>query len=408
MKNVAIVNSVRRGSTGKIALGLLKNLQEKGYNATFYYGRGFESKDNHIVKFEYDYESAIHAGLGKLFGVLGNFSFFATKRMLADFKTKKIDTVYLLSPHGYYLNESLFFSFISKNNIHLVYIMIDEYAYLGKCTNAPECEKYQTLCGSCPNIKKYPPSLFLDTCSYIMKRKEKNYKKVPNALFVGPQFLLESSKMSHLRRYMRMKALDEAVDMEVYQPRDANELFIKHNISPNKKIILCVADTTAASKGAHYFTEMVRLFDNDNDFVFIHIGYKNCKDDSLPKNYIAIDYIEKDSDVALYYSMADIMVFPSVFDTMANTCLEALACGTPLLCFNVSGMPYLMDETVGTLVDLGDVNALSKVVRKVSKKTSNTIDICRNYAMKRYNNKDYADKLIRITIEDEKNEIFTY
>ena len=36
MKNIAIINTVDRASTGKIGKGLLKNYLAKGYNAYFF------------------------------------------------------------------------------------------------------------------------------------------------------------------------------------------------------------------------------------------------------------------------------------------------------------------------------------------------------------------------------------
>lgn len=401
MKNVAIVNSCDWGSTGKIALGLLKNFKIKGYNAYFYCGRGRGSSDSHVIYFESKIETAIHAILGKLTGLSGNFSYFATKRMMNDFCRKDIDTVYLLSPHGYYLNENVFFDYVNKLNIHLVYIMIDEYPYLGKCTNAPSCTTYKLGYGKCSNIKKYPPSLCFDTCRYILKRKKNNYNKVPTALFVGPQFVIDSSKESFVGKNLKMVSLDEAIDTQLYQPRETTSLKKDLGIKENQRIIVCVANTRAASKGGKYFTELAKQFAEDDRFVFIHIGYKESPY-GLPSNYIPISFIEKDEDVAKYYSMADLFVFPSVFDTMSNTCLEALACGTPLLTFDISGMPYLMDDTVGSMIPPFDILRMAEIVQRVEKKTEQTIRTCRAYVLRRYDNRTYADKLISLTLADEK------
>ena len=154
-------------------------------------------------------------------------------------------------------------------------------------------------------------------------------------------------------------------------------------------------------KGADYFTQMARNFDGNNDFVFVHVGYREPSTEGLPSNYIPIPFVKEDKDVALYYAMADLLVYPSMADTMSNTCLEALACGTPILIFNISGMPYLVDESVGTIVEPGSVEALTREVAKVTKKTKEVTDTCRAYAEKRYDNRTYIDKLIKLTEEDE-------
>lgn len=81
---------------------------------------------------------------------------------------------------------------------------------------------------------------------------------------------------------------------------------------------------------------------------------------------------------------------------MPNACLEALACGTPLLCFNTSGMPYMADETVMTLVEPENVDQMVGVIKKTKKKDETIINTCRNYALKRFDNQKYFERLVSI------------
>lgn len=399
MKNIAIINTVDRASTGKIGKGLLKNFLAKGYNAYFFYGRGEKTNNERQFIINGKFEAKLHVVLGKIFGLADNFSCFATRRLVAKLRKLKIDTVYIISPHGFYLNENIFYDYIQKDDIHLIYTMIDEYPYLGKCTNEAHCEKWKTGKGTCPEIRRYPASLFFDTCSYFIRRKSRNYSRAPRLLFVGPQFLVDRSKDAYLRRYMNMIPLDEFIDLDFYKPQDATELKKKLGIDDSRKIVLFAG---GPSKGPGYFTELALRFAEDKDYVFVHVGYPKEQETALPSNYIPIGYVKNDSEFAMYYSMADLFVFPSMRDCMPNTCLEALACGTPLLIFNISGMPYLIDNTVGNIVPPGDVDAMEKIVRNLQKKTKQVVETCRKYAEKRYNGEKYIEKLIEITLIDEK------
>lgn len=396
MKNVAIINTCDDGSTGKIGLNLLESFCEKGYNAYFFYGRGKKNRGERLYRIDTNLEFLIHALLSRITGLQGAFSLFATVRMIRKFKSKNIDTIFLLSPHGCYLNESLLFKYIIRNNIPLIYIMVDQYAYLGNCTNLPSCSKYKDGCGACPNIKAFPPSWFFDTCSTLLKRKERAYKLLNKVQFVGPQYVIDSSKDTILGRYMRTSVLDEAIDVSLYSPKETCELLVKHHISPDKKIILCVAPSNNPIKGAKFFIDVVKRFEKENGYVFIHIGYKTNAPLVQSSNFIPIPFVEQDEDLAKYYSLADLFVFPSICDTMSNTCIEAMSCGTPLLCFNVSGMPYLLDNTVGELVEVGDIAAMERVIRQCGKKNQSIINRCRKYALSRYDSRQYASKLISI------------
>ncbi len=399
MKNVAIINSCNELSTGKIALGLYKALRKREYNAYFYYGHGPDMNDDHIIKMESMFEIKLHILLARLTGYQGSFSNVATTRLIADMKSKSIDTIYVLSIHGFYVNEARLLDYIAKDGLRLVYIMIDEYAYLGNCCGVMDCTLYKDGCKGCANKKKYPGSWFFNQSDKIYKRKVNCYKRLKDAVFVGPEYSIVTAKSSPLSHYMKFEVLDEAINLNLYRPKDSGKLRKELAIADDKIVIGTIVSTISPSKGALYFTQMAKAFAEDDRFVFVHVGYRLRDKDALPKNYIAIDYVEKDEDLVDYLSLYDLFVFPSLMDTMSNVCLEALACGTPLLCFDISGMPYLLDETVGTLVPSRDVNALIETVKMTKKKTQTMIDGCRAYAERRYDQRKYSARLIEIARE---------
>jgi len=395
MKNIAIVNSCDWGSTGKISKAILKDFISKGYNAYFYYGRGGISNGIDSFRFENKFEIRIHALLSRITGLQGWYSRLATKRLIKYLINNSIDTVFLLSPHGYYLCEKYLYDYIIKSGIRLIYIMIDEYAYLGKCGAPLGCSNYKNYCKQCPKWNKYPESWFFDRSYDIFQMKLHAYSKMKNVLFVGPEFVVNNAKQSPLGDYMNLQILDEAIDLDLYKPVETIELRRELGIKEHQIVFLCVAPAKDEIKGARFFVEAAKFFADNDKMVFIHIGYNNNLSYSN-KNFIPIEYIKNDGDLVKYYSMADLFVFPSLADTMSNTCIEALACGTPLLCFNISGMPYLLDETVGTLIPPQNVDSMINEIKKTVKKDDATIQTCRRYAEKRYDKKHYSDKLIKI------------
>jgi UDP-glucose:(heptosyl)LPS alpha-1,3-glucosyltransferase len=58
------------------------------------------------------------------------------------------------------------------------------------------------------------------------------------------------------------------------------------------------------------------------------------------------------------YQAADLFVFPSLYDPFANVCLEALACGLPVLTTDTNGSSEVIDEGVDGYVVGGAANTL--------------------------------------------------
>ena len=225
--------------------------------------------------------------------------------------------------------------------------------------------------------------------------KQKAYAKMKRAAFVAPEFQIIQTKKSPMMNGIRTEILDEAVDISVYQPKDTSALKKELGIQEDKIVLLCAAPFSDPRKGCEYFLKLAFELENDERFVFVQVGF-NVEGIETPSNYIKVRYVYDQNMYADYLSMADVLVFLSLADTMSNTCIASLACGTPLLCFDISGMPYLGDKTVLTLVEPKSVDQLKNVVVNIKKKNRDVIERCRKYAEKRYDQGVYNGRLIKI------------
>ena len=402
MKNIAIINNGDAGSTGNIAKNLQKLLSTQGYTCIFCYGRGESGNNFDTYRIDSEFELRFHAFLTRITGRQGFYSNRATSKLFKLFKSRRIDTIYVVCIHGYYVNEKRLYKFAVDNHIRLIHIMIDEYAFTGKCAYRNNCKRYLLGCGHCPHQKEYPASQLIDGSSAVFNMKKKAYSKLDNAIFVGPQFVVDQAKASPLfceNKNVKLGILDEAIDMDIYYPRDTKTLRESLCINTGKIIISCVVPYYGGQnerKGGRFFIELARRFESDSRFVFVHVGYRNNNPEDLPRNYIPIGFLKDQDLLAEYFSLGDLFVFPSMLDTMPNACLDALACGTPLLCFDISGMPYIANNEVGTFVEAENVDRLCEVVNKTLPKTDEMIKKCREYALSRYDSKKYNEKLIEL------------
>lgn len=394
-RTYAIINVGNDGSTGKISLGLHQYLKEHGINSLFCYGRGTPpvNKDEFLI--DHKYEVYCHYATEKITGQMCRGSVNATKRLISYLKENKTDGVFLLNMHGYYLNAKLLFDYLIAEDIDVVWLMVDEAPYLGNCTYKGDCDLYNEKCLACPNLKSIQRFFFGESSNKAYLIKEKVYPKL-KIVFVAPEFVVESAKKSPLLLNKDIRIVDEAIDVSINRPRNTVRIREELRIPEDKIIIGCVSPYSYERKGVKFFIEAARQLEKDDRFIFFQVGYDVNDKTHLPSNYIPIGYVNNQELLTEYYSLADLFVFPSLLDTMPNACLEALACGTPLLCYNTSGMPYIGDDSVMTLVEPKDVEQMVAVIKGTSKKNDEVINTCRNYALNRYDNKKYFGRLMEI------------
>lgn len=392
MNNFAIINTCDFGSTGRIATGLQNCLLEKGNKCLFCYGQGAERNDEERYKFSGFLDIVLHKVNATLTGSLCCASATATNSLVKRLRELRVKNVYLINLHGLYLNEQILFDYLIQDNINVVYIMADESAFLGNCFYRNGCEKYKNGCRDCHLQNTLQKIVKPEAAhkAYMVKRWAYTHL---NAIFVAPEFVILSAKESPLLEGCKTSIIDEAIDICRNAPRNTSALRRQLKIADDQIVIGCVAPFSDPRKGVQYYLEAARRLEKNNKFVFVQVGYDVNNKSNLPKNYIPVGFVNDRDTLAEYYSLADLFVFPSLADTMPNACLEALACGSPLLCFNVSGMPFIGDETVMTLVPEKDVDKMVEVILKTQKKDDSIINTCRNYALQRYDNQKYFEKL---------------
>lgn len=330
---------------------------------------------------------------------------YAINKIKKVIKEYKPDVIHLVQPLIRFIDNEGLFRVIGESNIPCVYSMIDENAYLGNCDNAYECEQFKKGCEYCKGENK-EINKKVSKCWCWSKRgsirvahnKHKGYDLINKICFVAPEWVVERAKSSELLKNKKFYIVDEYVNnKDVYYPRNVknSEILSKYKIDKTKIIILNVAKYSNPRKGIKYFIELAKMLENDDRYVFVNIGYDGPLE-NLPKNYIAVPFVSNQNELAKFYSLADLSMITSVSDTMPNTSLEALSCGTPVCGFNITGIPYVANEPLGIYVEPRNVEQLVDVVKSTTKKTIDISEECREYALDRYSPEVSGNKMLAI------------
>ncbi len=187
----------------------------------------------------------------------------------------------------------------------------------------------------------------LDINRWIWERKRKSWSNLDNLVIATPsEWLKKCAEESVLFRNYHIEVLPNGIDHERFHPMD-------HAISrkilglPTNKILILFGAGSATRdtrKGFHLLVDALNKLDYKNlptDCELIVFGASSSKI-TFPMKANFMGTLQDEISMALLYSAADVFVAPSVEDNLPNTVLESLSCGTPVVAFNIGGMPDMV------------------------------------------------------------------
>lgn len=300
-----------------------------------------------------------HQFLAEWTGLNGFFSFFATWKMLRQFKELEIELIHLHNIHNYCVNMPLLFRYIRKRNIPVVWTMHGTWAYTAKCAHhvLAGCDKWKTGCGKCPLLKAWPVS-HVDITSFMWKWKKRQTERIGNMTIVASSrwiggLIGQSFLAPHKLRYIPC-----GINTYVFKPTESD--FRKKYGCEDKIILLGVADGWRPGKGLEDMVELANRMGGQYQVVVVGAAENDAR---IPDNIISIPYTTNQRKLAEIYTAADLFIQPTRAELFGLVGAEALACGTPMITYRSGGSPEIIDETCGSVVECGDMEGLIQAIK---------------------------------------------
>lgn len=225
----------------------------------------------------------------------------------------------------------------------IVWTLHDMWAFTGGCHYSRGCDNFRSHCGYCPYLSR--PGAY-DLSFEVFEQKKALFAQTP-VTFVGPsQWLADLTQQAALTGQCAIHRIPYPIDSTLFTPQPKTELRKKMGLPLDKKLILFAgANTQDPRKGYLYFRDAVnQLRDCDNAQVLV---FGKSSADAYQHITRPVHDLGKLSDltrIAEAYAAADVMVVPSLEDNLPNTVLEAMACGTPVVGFDIGGIPDMIDH----------------------------------------------------------------
>lgn len=254
--------------------------------------------------------------------------------------------------HLHWVNQGM----LSLNDIHrillsgkpVVWTMHDMWPCTGICHHARDCEKYHQECHHCPYIYKGGKK---DLSNQVFKKKKELYQTAPITFVTCSQWLKEQANKSALLTGQTVVNIPNPINTNLFKPRNRQEARIACELPANKKLILFGAvKITDKRKGIDYFIESCNMLVQKHPELKEELGVVVMGNHSeelkplFPFEVYSLNYISNEKEVVNIYNAVDIYVTPSLEENLPNTIMEAMACGTPCVGFQVGGIPEMIDH----------------------------------------------------------------
>ena len=377
---IAEINIVANGSTGRIMLHIARVARDCGYEVKTFspvlFARGAKKIQSQIPEhFSWGGvgESFFHYYAGTLLGKNGLLSKKGTAQLINELKAFNPDIIHLHNIHRYCLNLPMLFDYIKTSGAKVVWTLHDCWSFTGNCAHfvSSGCEKWKEGCYSCPQPRSYP-KMYVDTSKKMYELKKKLFCGVKDMTLVTPsRWLCELTEQSFLREYPA-RVINNGIDLSVFKPTDGN-FREKHGLL-NKKIILGVAFRWSYEKGLDVMTELSKRL--PDDYKIVLVGTNESVDASLPENILSIHKTENQRELAEIYTAADLFVNATREDTYPTVNMEALACGTPVLTFDIGGSAEIIDDSCGCAVKVNDVDGMEREIVRICTEKPYSAEAC--------------------------------
>lgn len=237
---------------------------------------------------------------------------------------------------------------ILRSGKPVVWTMHDMWPCTAVCHHARECDRFQTHCHDCPQLA-VPGAHDL---SWQVFRKKLGTYVLGRITFVGcSRWITGRARTSSLLAGMEVLSIPNTYPADLFQPADPRAARRCLHLPVQGRLLLFACQkVTSPRKGLSLLLEALqrpRLRPWQGRLSLVVVGQMSEEVAAhVPFPVHALGYVSGDAAMATLYQAVDLFVTPSLEENLPNTLMEALACGTPCVGFDIGGVPEMIDHKV--------------------------------------------------------------
>jgi glycosyltransferase involved in cell wall biosynthesis len=376
-----INNTSHMGGAARAMQRLHAALVDQGHQSQFLVGRTIE-KDNPLVHVIWDQVSS-HRSLGKsIQSRIGNrlekylgINSWANRTTLNIAETglyQWADIIDLRNLFGGFFNLWSLPSLSRQKPV--VWRLPDLWAVTGHCAYPYDCQRWVSGCYRCPlmtpagrEIVEPKPTVF-DSTRRVWQAKRNIYSRSKLHIIVTTRWMKEQVSRSILQDALSINVISNGVNLDVYKPYDRKEVRQQLGLDPDDRILLWAAGGKGNyRKGYHLAYQALEELQETEGKPPLLITMGGEEGWSRPETLTRVrhfGFVYDAESQAKIFSAADAFLCTTLADGQPQTALESLACGTPIISFDIGPMPDLaIPSYTGLLARTTDSSTLAETIR---------------------------------------------
>lgn len=343
------------------------------------------SDDARVFPVELDHSSASHRACESLRRT--------QKYYIDSFRRKTSDSYFSLPAPGFDLSALPLIQGAEVVNLHWVsgllspaaisrlqevkqpifWTLHDQRAFTGGCHFSAGCRNYENYCDRCHELTgdSFGVSKAGLAESMALLRPEE-------FVFIAPsRWMADCARRSVLGTMAQVEVIPNGIDTRVFKGCSKAEARKKLGLDPQSIIFLFGADNFAEKrKGGAELNRVIELCMAEPGFrsgveskriLWACFGNSEGNESSFGVPVHGFGRVTDDGLLASIYAAADVFVLPSIEDNLPNTMLESLCCGTPVVGFDIGGVPdAVVSNETGLLAPALDCGAFAKALCRLA------------------------------------------
>jgi glycosyltransferase involved in cell wall biosynthesis len=330
----------------------------------------------------------------------------STKRILHSELFQQADIVQLHNLHGWYFDYELLPQISARKPV--IWTLHDMWAFTGHCAYSYECGRWQKGCFDCPLLRGdgrrlvEPRPTLLDRTSQQWQKKRDLYRASRLHVVTPSLWMADQVRRSILGDALDVQCIPNGIDLAVFGPRDQASARQTLGIRQRAKVILFVAaKVIQGRKGLTYLFEALHSMRNTEEVVLLTVGNAGPSRQQLQHyEHLHLGQVADESRLNLAYNAADVYVLPSLADNQPLTVLESLAAGTPVVAFDVGGVPEMITHLdTGYLARYKDATDLAAGISRILDEDGLRVPMrqqCRNSMVERFDLDQQACRYVEL------------